>query len=107
MYKYFYVYSFRVEELKSFCEYAGNNYTKLLQLGNTRFFSLGPSIERILGMFDGLCAYFLSQEKCAVMLRNIFQNPCLKLWLSSAKDQVSTFQACIGQIEKGNIQPQK
>ena len=37
------------------------------------------------------------------MLRNIFQNPCLKLWLSFARDQVFTFQACIGQIEKGNI----
>ena len=75
----------------------------MLQHGNTRFFSLGLSIERILRMFDGLRAYFLSQEKCPVMLRNIFQNPCLKLWLSFARDQVSTFQACIGQIEKGNI----
>ena len=37
------------------------------------------------------------------MLRNIFQNLYLKLWLSFARDQVSTFQACIGQIEKGNI----
>ena len=54
-------------------------------------------------MFDGLRAYFLSQEKCPVILRDIFQNPCLKLWLSFARDQVSTFQACIGQIEKGNI----
>ena len=54
-------------------------------------------------MFDGLRAYFLCQEKCPVMLRDIFQNPCLKLWLSFARDQVSTFQACIGQIEKGNI----
>ena len=75
----------------------------MLQHGNTRFLSLGLSIERILSMFDGLRAYFLSQEKCPVMLRNIFQNPYLKLWLSFARDQVSTFQACIGQIEKGNI----
>ena len=103
VYKYFYIYSVRVEELKSFCEFAGNNYNKVLEHGNTRFLSLGPSIERILSMFDGLRAYFLSQEKCPVMLRNIFQNSCLKLWLSFARDQVSTFQACIGQIEKGNI----
>ena len=103
VYKYFYIYSVRVEELKSFCEFAGNNYNKVSQYGNTRFLSLGPSIERIISMFDGLRAYFLSQEKCPVMLRNIFQNLCLKLWLSFARDQVSTFQACIGQIEKGNI----
>ena len=95
--------SVRVEELKSFCEFAGNHYNKLLQRRNTRFLSLFPSIERILSMFDGLRAYFLSQEKCPVMLRNIFQNPCLKLWLSFARDQVSIFQACIGQIQKGNI----
>ena len=65
--------------------------------------SLGRSKERILSMFDVLRAYFLSHEKCPVMLRNVFQNPCLKLWLSLARDQVSTFQACFGQIEKGNI----
>ena len=64
---------------------------------------MGPLIKRILSIFDGLRAYFLSQEKCPVMLRNIFQNPCLKLWLYFARDQVSTFQACIGQIEKGNV----
>ena len=103
VYKYFYIYSVGVEELKSFCEFAGNNYNKELQHGNTRFLSLGPSIERILSTFDGLRAYFLSQEKCPVMLRIIFQNPCLKLWLSFARDQVSTFQACVGQIEKCNI----
>ena len=33
----------------------------------------------------------------------LFQNPCLKLWLSFARDHVSSFQACIGQIEKSNI----
>ena len=60
VYKCFYIYSVRVEELKSFCEFAGNNYNKVLQHGNTRFLSLGPSIERRSSMFDGLRAYFLS-----------------------------------------------
>ena len=54
-------------------------------------------------MFDGLRACFLSQEKCPIILRNIFQNPCFKLWLSFARDQVSTFRARIEQVEKGNI----
>ena len=103
VYKYFYIYSVREKELKNFCEFAGNNYNKLLQHGNTRFLSLGRSIERILSMFDGLCAYFLSQEKCRAILRNIFRNPCFKLWVFFARDQVYTFQACIGQIEKSNI----
>ena len=54
LYKYFYIYSIRVEELKNFCESAKNGYAKLLQHGNTKFLSLGPSIERILSIFDGL-----------------------------------------------------
>ena len=41
-------------QLKNFCDFAGNNYAKLLEHGNTRFLSLGPSIDRILSMFDGL-----------------------------------------------------
>jgi hypothetical protein len=54
-------------------------------------------------MLDGLCSYFLSQEKYPVMLRKLFEDPCLKLWLSFARDQVSTFQTYISLIEKDNI----
>ena len=64
MHQCFYIntYSVRLEELKSLCEFAGNNYNKLLQHGNTRYLSLGPSIERILSMFDGLRAYFFLKK---------------------------------------------
>ena len=54
-------------------------------------------------MFDELHSYFLSQEKCPVMLQKLFEDPCLKLWISFAKDQVSTFQTCITLIEKDKI----
>lgn len=103
IYKHFHIHTVRVEELKGFCDFAGDNYAKLLQHGNTRFLSLGPSIERILSMFDGLRSYFLSQEKCPVMLRKLFEDPCLKLWLSFARNQVSTFQIYISLIERNNI----
>jgi hypothetical protein len=69
VYKYFNTYSVRVEELKNFCDFAGNNYTKLVEHVNTRFLSLGPSIDRILSMFDGLRSYFLSQEKCSYVVK--------------------------------------
>ena len=62
VYKCFYIYSVKVEELKSFCDFARNNYNKVLQHRNTRFLSLGPSIERILSMFDGLRAHFLLKK---------------------------------------------
>ena len=37
------------------------------------------------------------------MLQKLFEDPCLKLWLSFAKDQVSTFQTYITLIEKDKI----
>ena len=37
VYKYFHIYTVRVENLKNFCDFAGNNYAKLLEHGNTRF----------------------------------------------------------------------
>jgi hypothetical protein len=101
--KYFNIYTVIFEELKNFCDFAGNNYAKLLEHGNTRFLSLGPSIDRILSMLDGLRSYFLSQEKCPVILQKLFEDPCLKLWLSFARDQVSAFQTYISLTEKDNI----
>jgi hypothetical protein len=102
VYKYFNIYTVRVE-LKNFCDFAGNNYVKLLEHGNTRFLSLGPSIDRILSMLDGLHSCFLSQEKCLVILQKLFEDPCLKLWLSFARDQMSVFRTYISFIEKDNI----
>ena len=96
VYKYFYIYIVIVNLHETVAINCCNMEIQPFVLG-------GPSIERILSMFNGLRAYFFFQEKCPVMLRNIFQNLCLKLWLFFARDQVSTFQACIGQIEKGNI----
>jgi hypothetical protein len=95
VYEYFNTYTFTVEELKNFCDFAGNNYPKLLEHGNVRFLSLGPSVDRILSMLDGLRSCFLSQEKCLLCCENCLQDPCLKLWLSFARHQASTFQTYI------------
>jgi hypothetical protein len=84
--------SVRVEELKNFSDFAGNNYAKLIEHGNTTFLSLGTSIDRILSMFYGLRSYFLSRGKCPVMLRKLFEDLCQKLWFSLARDQVSSFK---------------
>jgi hypothetical protein len=37
------------------------------------------------------------------MLRKLFEDPCLKSWLSFARHQVSTFQTYISLIDEGNI----
>jgi hypothetical protein len=54
-------------------------------------------------MLDGYRFSLLSQEKCPVMLQKLYEDPCLKLWLSFARDRVSTFQTYISLIEKDNI----
>jgi hypothetical protein len=103
VYKYFNIYTVRGEELKNFCDFVGNNYAKLLEHGNTRLLSLGPSIDRILSMFHGLHSYFLSQEKCPVVLQKLFEDSCLNLWMSFARDQVSAFHTYTSLTEKDKI----
>jgi hypothetical protein len=95
VYKYFNIYTVRVEDFE------GNNYAKFLEHGNARFLSLGLSIDRILNMSDRLHSYFLS-KKNAVILQKLFEDTCLK-WLSFARDQVCTFQTYISLTEKDNI----
>jgi hypothetical protein len=73
------MYTVRVEELKNFCDFAGNNYAKLLEHGNTMFLSWGPSIDRILSMFDGLRIFFLKKNTLSCC-RNCLKIP-VKLWL--------------------------
>jgi hypothetical protein len=74
----------------------------LLEHGSTRFLSFGPSIDKILRKLDGLSSRFLSQETFPAMLRKLFEDLCLKLWLSSARYQVSTFRTYISLLEKDN-----
>ncbi len=93
----------RVEELKEFCDFVELDYQKLLQHGNTRFLSLGPALERILHLFDGLHAYFLSQEKCPKVLRDAFSNPCTKLWLGFVLKQTATFHRALETVEQDHI----
>uniref|UniRef100_A0A8C2HNR2 HAT C-terminal dimerisation domain-containing protein n=1 Tax=Cyprinus carpio TaxID=7962 RepID=A0A8C2HNR2_CYPCA len=103
VYKYFHIYTVRVKELKEFCDFVQLDYQKLLQHGSTRFLSLGPSLERILHLFDGLRAYFLSQEKCPKFLKDTFSNPCTKLWLGFALKQTAAFHRALKTVEQDNI----
>jgi hypothetical protein len=64
--KYFHIYTVIVEELKTFFDFAENNYAKLLEHGNTRFLFWDSSIDRILSMFDGLRIFFPRKMPCHV-----------------------------------------
>ncbi|XP_074838051.1 uncharacterized protein LOC142004355 isoform X2 [Carettochelys insculpta] len=102
VYKYFHIYSVRVEELREFCQFVHLEYSKLREHSSTQFLSLGPALERILLTFDGLKAYFLSQDKCPTLLKKVFDDPCTKLWLAFATKQIGIFQKTAEAIEKSD-----
>ncbi|XP_062916330.1 uncharacterized protein LOC134352791, partial [Mobula hypostoma] len=102
IYKYFHIYTVRTEELKDFCRFVSLEYSKLLEHGSTRFLSLGPALDRILLIFEGLKVYFLSQEKCPTLLRHMFNNPCTKLWLAFVSKQIAIFQKTVEAIERND-----
>jgi hypothetical protein len=58
-----------VEELKEFCDFVDIEYKQVLGSVKTRWLSLQPAITRVIDMFPGLKSYFLSQEKCPMMLK--------------------------------------
>lgn len=99
VYKYFHIYTVRVEELKEFCSFANVEYAKLLEHGSTRFSTLGPAIDRIILIYAGLRSYFMSQERCPTLLKQTFGDPCSLLWLMFASCQIQVFQATITAIQ--------
>ena len=58
IYEYFYIYTVRVTELKSFRDFVHIKYQRILQHGNIRFLSLLPAVKRIIEMFEDLKRYF-------------------------------------------------
>lgn len=89
IYSHFYIYTVRVEKLKSFCDsIEGVEYSQLLGYAKTRFLALGPAIGSILKMFEPLKEYFLSLKNCPVILRTFFNSAFSKLWILFVKDQV-------------------
>lgn len=89
IYSYFYIYTVRVEKLKTMCdEIEGLDYTQLLGYAKTRFLALGPAVGRILLMFDALKQFFMNVEGQS-FIKSFFNDALAKFWLLFAKDQVS------------------
>lgn len=94
IYSHFYIYTVRVESLKTFCESVGEEHTKLLGYSKTRFLALKGAIESIIANFNGLKAFFESNQKSPRILLNFFADPLAKLWLLFVRDQVN-LKKCI------------
>lgn len=88
IYSYFYIYTVRVEALKSICESTEVEYKQLLGYAKTRFLALGPAIGSIINLFEPLKQYFLGIAKCPLKTKNFSEEPLSKLWLLFAKEQV-------------------
>jgi len=102
IYKYFHIYTVRVTKLQEFCEFAEVEYKKVLQHGSTRFLSLLPAIERILLIFEGLKAYFCSQDLCPNLIKNFFTDKRGEIYLWFIHGQLSLFNNSIQAMEKNN-----
>lgn len=80
--RYFNIFTVRVERLKSFCEFVGQDYHNIFGLSNVRWMSMFPALERVLKMYVPLKSFFLSEDKCPVVLRTMFEDPLTELWLA-------------------------
>jgi hypothetical protein len=75
IFQYFHIYTVRVEELKEFCDFVSFEYKQVLGSVKIRWLSLQSAITRVIDMFPGFKSYFLSQEKCPMMLKIFFNDP--------------------------------
>lgn len=103
IYLYFERFTVRVASLKSFCEEVSVEYKKLLGYSKTRWLALMPAVERVLQLFEPLKSYFLSLEKCPVILKTFFSNEYAEVTLYFIHNQAALFQSVIKHIEKQNI----
>jgi hypothetical protein len=65
--------------------------------------TLLPAIKRIVDIYDGLKAYFLSTDRCPHMLKIFFENPTSLLWLKFLISKLELYQESIKilQLENG------
>ncbi|KAM3862309.1 interphotoreceptor matrix proteoglycan 2 [Diretmus argenteus] len=58
-----------------------------------------PLDVEVLKMYAPLKAFFLSEDKCPIVLRRIFEDPLTELWLAFAHGNLSMFSDSIKQLE--------
>jgi hypothetical protein len=66
----------------------------------TRWLSLLPAVQKIIGIFPALQSYFLSLKKCPVSLQNFSENPLSFTLLHFLASQIKTFSHTIKCVEK-------
>ena len=100
LFNHFSIYTVRVSNLKSFCQYVDVEFKNLLSHSITRWLSLLPALERMLDMFEPLKPYFLSLDNAPTILTKFFQNSMTLIYLSFLLSQMSLFQSAILEMEQ-------
>jgi hypothetical protein len=95
----FHIYTVQAEQLKEFCDFIDIEYKQVLGSVKTRWLSLQPAITRVIDMFPGLKSYFLSQEKCPMMLND----PVSIVWFHFLESQLKVCCDTIKKIESDTI----
>ena len=100
IFQHFHIFTVRVEELKTFCNFVEVEYKPVLGSVKTRWPSLLPALERTTEMFDGLKSYFLSQEKSPRILKDFFNDPQSILYLRFIHSQIKLCTNTIKKLKK-------
>lgn len=103
IFKYFYIYTVRVDKLKSFCDFVNCEYKKILSFSKTRFLNMMPAIERILQMYEPLKFYFQSIDNCPTIIKQFFDNSVSEVWMWFVHNVASQFHQTITRIEGDKI----
>lgn len=100
IFKYFSIFTVRVERLKEFCEIAEVEYNNILSHSRSRWLSLLPAIERIVKLWVPLKDFFAAEEKAPKAIVDFFENPLSELYTLFVHSQSSLIEKQIKRIEK-------
>jgi hypothetical protein len=92
-----------VEELKEFCDFVDVEYKQILGCVNTKWLSLQPAVTRVISMSPALKSYFLSQEKCPMMHRKMFNDPVFLVWIYFLEIQMKVSSISIKKVKSDSI----
>jgi hypothetical protein len=92
-----------VERLKEFCDFVGKQFEDILDYSNVRWLSLLPAVRRICELYPALQSFVMSEEKCLVILKRWFSDPCSQLWLNFVNSTLPLFHDTIRKAEAQEV----
>ncbi|CAK1594251.1 unnamed protein product [Parnassius mnemosyne] len=103
IFKYFSIFTVRVERLKDFCEQAALEYNNILSHSRSRWLSLLPAIERILKLWLPLKEFFAKEAKAPKAVVDFFADPLSEVYTLFVHSQAFLIEKQIKKIEKSVI----